>query len=210
MNGEVDPPGKMSSILSGVDSVAGGRGFQLVFGVKSVTDAVYAMDVTMNYDPKLLEFKSATSLRNGIQVLETANSTPGKLRLLVVSEGADNAVTGNMQLLSLDFGAKTVMEATESTIQIEKVIVADAEGKESETVTSSHKIKITAEDPEPGITGDINKDGKVSIGDLAIVAANYGKDTSSPDWTEAKRADINKDGVIDLKDFALVARKITE
>jgi len=63
-NGEVDPPGKMSSILSGVDSVTGGRGFQLVFGVKSVTDAVYAMDVTMNYDPKLLEFKAATSLRN--------------------------------------------------------------------------------------------------------------------------------------------------
>jgi len=143
-------------------------------------------------------------------VLETANSTPGKLRLLVISEGAGNAVTGNMQLLSLDFGAKTVMEATESTIQIEKVIVADADGKESETVTSSHKIKITAEDPEPGITGDINKDGKVSIGDLAIVAANYGKDASSPDWTEAKRADINKDGVIDLNDLALVARKITE
>lgn len=38
----------------------------------------------------------------------------------------------------------------------------------------------------------------------------YGKDTSSPDWAEAKRADINKDGVIDLNDLALVARKITE
>ncbi|MEK5396069.1 beta-N-acetylglucosaminidase domain-containing protein [Paenibacillus sp. FSL K6-2859] len=209
-NGEVDPSDKMTSVLSGVDTVAGGKDFQLVFGVKSVTDAVYAMDVTMNYDPKLLEFKSATSLRSGIQVLETANHTPGKLRLLVVSEGVGNAVTGNLQLLSLDFGTKTVAEATESIIQIEKVIVADAEGKESETVTSSHKLKITAEEPEPGMTGDINKDGKVSIGDLAIVAANYGKDTNSPDWAEAKRADVNKDGVINLNDLALVARKITE
>lgn len=209
-NGEVEPPDEMTSVLSGVDTVAGGSDFQLEFGVKSVKDSVYAMDVTMNYDPELVEFKSAASMRDGVQLLETANSTPGKLRFLIVSEGADNAVTGNMQLLSLDFRAKTVTVDTESTIQIEKVTVADDEGKESETATSKHKIMITAEEPEPGISGDINNDGKVSIGDLAIVAANYGKDASSPDWAQAKRADVNKDGVIDLEDLALVARKITE
>lgn len=209
-NGEVDPPGEMTSVLSGVDTVAGGNDFQLEFGVKSVKDSVYAMDIMVNYDPERLEFKTAASLQNGIQLLETANSIPGKLRFLVVSEGADHAVTGDQQLLSMDFRAKTVTDTAESTIQIEKVIVADAEGKESATATSNHKITITAEEPEPGISGDVNKDGKVSIGDLAIIAANYGKDTNSPDWAQAKRADVNKDGVINVEDLALVARKITE
>lgn len=210
-NGEVEPPiGVMTSVLTGVSSVAGGSDLQLEFGVKSVKDSVYAMDVTMSYDPELLEFKTAASMKSGVQLLETSNDTPGKLRFLVVSEGADNAVTGNMQLLSLDFRAKSVTGDVESAIRIDKVTVADDEGKESDTAVSSHLIKITAEDQEPVISGDVNKDGKVSIGDLAIVAANYGKDSNSADWAQAKRADVNKDGVIDLEDLALVARKVAE
>jgi hypothetical protein len=42
---------------------------------------------------------------------------------------------------------------------------------------------------------------------LAIVAANYGKDTSSPDWEQVKHADLNGDGKIDIEDLAIVARK---
>ncbi|WP_373280720.1 dockerin type I domain-containing protein [Paenibacillus pini] len=37
-----------------------------------------------------------------------------------------------------------------------------------------------------------------------------GKDTSSPDWQQAKRADVNGDGRIDIADLAIVAKKITE
>lgn len=79
-------------------------------------------------------------------------------------------MTGNMQLITLDFATKTAAEATESTIQIEKVIVADAEEKERGTGTASHKIRITAEDPEPDLTGDINKDGVIDLKDLVLVA----------------------------------------
>jgi hypothetical protein len=58
----------------------------------------------------------------------------------------------------------------------------------------------------PGIPGDINHDNKVSIGDLAIVAANYG----SPDWQQVKQADVTGDGEINLDDLALVASKILQ
>jgi len=65
----------------------------------------------------------------------------------------------------------------------------------------------------PGTTeqsADLNGDGKVSIGDLGIVAAQYGKDSSSPDWQQVKRADINDDGKIDIADLAAVASQMTE
>lgn len=51
---------------------------------------------------------------------------------------------------------------------------------------------------------------KVTIGDLAIVAAHYGKDTSSPDWEQAKQADVISDGHIDIDDLAFVAAKIIQ
>ncbi|TXK80688.1 Ig-like domain-containing protein [Paenibacillus sp. N3.4] len=56
------------------------------------------------------------------------------------------------------------------------------------------------------IPGDLNGDGKFSIGDLAIVASHYGETLSSPNWLAS--ADINNDGVIDINDLAAVAQKL--
>ncbi|WP_171686515.1 Ig-like domain-containing protein [Paenibacillus planticolens] len=56
------------------------------------------------------------------------------------------------------------------------------------------------------IPGDLNGDGKFSIGDLAIVASHYGETTSSPNWLAS--ADMNNDGVIDITDLAFVAQHI--
>ncbi|WP_312895053.1 dockerin type I domain-containing protein [Paenibacillus eucommiae] len=54
----------------------------------------------------------------------------------------------------------------------------------------------------------MNHDNKVTVGDLAIMAANYGKDTSSPDWEQVKQADLNGDGKIDIEDLVAIAKKI--
>jgi hypothetical protein len=51
---------------------------------------------------------------------------------------------------------------------------------------------------------DIDKDGIVSILDIAIVAKAYGANPGDPNWNPI--ADLNKDGVIDIVDIALVAR----
>nr|WP_244999149.1 LamG-like jellyroll fold domain-containing protein [Paenibacillus aceris] len=52
------------------------------------------------------------------------------------------------------------------------------------------------------INADINGGG-VSIGDLAIVAAAYGKQQGQPGWNVL--ADVNKDGKVGLEDLAIVA-----
>ncbi|WP_409340370.1 LamG-like jellyroll fold domain-containing protein [Paenibacillus sp. MBLB4367] len=55
------------------------------------------------------------------------------------------------------------------------------------------------------ITADINGGG-VTIGDLAIVAAVYGKESDQAGWNA--RADVNHDGRVDLIDLVIVAKAI--
>ena len=58
--------------------------------------------------------------------------------------------------------------------------------------------------------GDINKDGTIDIGDLAILAYYYGCTTDSQNWADAKIADVNNDGKIDIVDLAYVALRILD
>ncbi|MBP1964885.1 Ig-like domain-containing protein [Paenibacillus aceris] len=56
------------------------------------------------------------------------------------------------------------------------------------------------------ITADVNGDGSISIGDLAIVAGTYGKQQGQEGWNE--KADVNHDGKVDIEDLAIVAKAI--
>lgn len=205
--GVIVPEGAYSE-LTGAASVAGGQLFDLQLGLKSVTESVYALDVTLDYDANMLELVSSKSLKEGVKLLDAAKHTPGKIRLLMVSEGSKYAITGDVQLLELKFKAKTVTQTAESTIKVSKMMMGNDQGTETEAAASTFRIQVTS--APVGIPGDVNNDGKVSIGDLAIVAANYGKDTSSPDWEQVKHADLTNDGMINIDDLALAARKILE
>ncbi|UJF31386.1 carbohydrate-binding protein [Paenibacillus hexagrammi] len=56
--------------------------------------------------------------------------------------------------------------------------------------------------------GDVNNDGRYSVGDLGMVAAAYGKTSADPNWSTYKDADLNNDGKIDIEDLAAMARQI--
>ncbi|MHA0856130.1 glycoside hydrolase family 2 TIM barrel-domain containing protein [Paenibacillus sp. CMAA1364] len=65
--------------------------------------------------------------------------------------------------------------------------------------------------PETSVpSADVNGDGKISIGDLAMVAAAYGKKLGDADWNQYKKLDVIKDNKIDIADLAFVASKILE
>jgi beta-xylosidase len=57
-------------------------------------------------------------------------------------------------------------------------------------------------------SADLNTDGSINVGDLAIVAYHYGKNSTSADWAAAKLADMNTDSKIDITDLSYVASKI--
>jgi sialidase-1 len=194
--------------LTGASEAVSGEAFNIQLGLKNVTQSVYAQDITLLYDAALMEFTSVKSLMDGIQLIETITSEPGKIRFILASAGADHGVTGDAELLELSFKAKDVTVAAAGLIEVATAVLGDELGSETEAAPSSISIEVTP--AETGTAGDVNSDGKVSVGDLGIVAAHYGKDSTSPDWEQAKRADINKDNKIDIEDLAAVAKIILE
>jgi hypothetical protein len=57
--------------------------------------------------------------------------------------------------------------------------------------------------------GDLNGDGKLGVGDLALMAAAYyGRSSSDADWDAYKKGDLNGDGVIDIADLRQLAQGI--
>ncbi|UJF34928.1 family 43 glycosylhydrolase [Paenibacillus hexagrammi] len=197
-------PAEASAVLSGGGTVAPGQSFDLTFGLShvSVSQSVYAQDVTVTYDPSLYQFVDAVSLKDGVSVVGKTEQT-GKVRLLLASIGAGNAVSGDANVLKLQFTAKNMASSASGSIGVSSTI-SDANGVETElgAVSAAVKIEIVAK------PGDMNHDDRISVGDLAIVAAAYGKSSSDPNWSEYQKADVNGDGKVDLLDLAEVARRM--
>ncbi|MBJ8192330.1 dockerin, partial [Bacillus cereus] len=109
--------------------------------------------------------------------------------------------TGTKDVLELTFKAKQVTEVVNSVIAITKAIISDAAGTEVTVGNASATVQVSKEHP-PVATGDLKGDGKVTIGDLAIAAANYGATKTSPNWSKVQLADFDNNGVIDISDLA--------
>jgi len=199
-------PALSTSLVSDQASVDSGEEFNVAFGLNHMTEAAVAQDITIAYDDQAMEFRDATSLITGVSLIKPLKQTPGQLRMIIASHGVANAVYSDEQVISLTFRAKNVTEQKNGVISVTNAILGDMEGTERNAANAEVSILVCAE--KPGIPGDMNNDQKVTIGDLAIVAANYGKHSGSPDWAQVKQADLNRDGVIDIKDLAEVASKI--
>jgi len=190
-------------------SVPAGTEFKVRYGLSSVSEAVYGQDIQLDYDAAVMEFVSARSLIEDVAIVEIVKEPQGKLRLIVASQGSAHAITGSAQVAELTFRAKHISQPAEGVISITSAALGNDQGDEKLADLSSIRIQITS-GGTGGNSTDINQDGKVTIGDLSIMAAHYGKDSSSPDWPQVKKADINGDGKIDILDLAAVAKKILE
>jgi beta-galactosidase len=192
--------------LSAAGTVQTGQEFTVQLGLNSVTQSVYAQDMKMDYDSNVFEFVSARVVKDGIQLVDTMKNTLGKLRFIIASVG--KAVTGDAAILELKFKAKAVTQPATGMIAVTDATLGNEQGVETKAQASTVTVRIAT--PPPGIPGDMNHDGKVSIGDLGMVAANYGKTSGSPDWESIKHLDTNHDGKIDITDLSFIAQKIID
>ncbi|WP_317890820.1 discoidin domain-containing protein [Paenibacillus arenilitoris] len=187
--------------VTGPSEIDAEQSFEVKYGLSHVEQAVYAQDVTFAYDADQLEFVSAEEASEEVMI---AGRTPsqGQIRLLLVN--LDGQANGDM--LKLHFLAKATDETVTATVSLTNAILADGEGAEFRLEGASHGIQIVAEDH----SGDLNDDGKYSIGDLGMIAAAYGKASTDPDWDRYKKADLNDDGKIGIEDLAAMAQKVFE
>ncbi|MBA2940853.1 discoidin domain-containing protein [Paenibacillus sp. CGMCC 1.16610] len=204
----VAPQAPYTTLTGSSSSIQGGQPLQVAYGVNNVAQQAYAEDITLTYDPNVMEFVSVEPVYPNLSIVKKVMDGSGKIRLITASEGAGHAVTGNAQLLKLTFNSKVTSTAITTFIEVTDTTLGNELGNEFKALNSSLSVQVT---PIPaGTPGDLNNDGRVSIGDLGMMAANYGKNTSSPDWASIKHLDFNNDGEIEISDLAFIASKIME
>lgn len=185
--------------VTGPSAIEAGQSFDVKYGLNHVEQAVYAQDVTFAFDADQLEFVLATEAEEEVEIAGQSASQ-GRIRLLLVN--LEGHADGDMA--TLRFKSKTTGETVTATVSLTDAILANGEGGEFGLEGASHGIRITGKQN----TGDLNEDGKHSIGDLAIISAAYGKTSDDANWAQFAKADLNRDGKIDIGDLAAMAQKI--
>lgn len=194
-----------SATLTGPDLVQQSEQFQVNYGLINIDGEVYAQDITIQYDPTKLTLEGEPeSLDSNQFIIVDTKPLWGSIRILGIHVN-DGVNDPNQDLIKLNFKARSTNAALgEADIEVTLVVVADGDGVELTAHGVNHIVTVR----KPIVPGDHNDDGKVSVGDLALVAKAYGKSSDSSDWDDVKQYDINKDGVIDIEDLSAIARII--
>ena len=157
------------------------------------------------FDPTVLE---AIEVKEG-DFLKTGGGTTffqkgkidnrsGKITGLNSALLSGGGVTGTGTLLSIKFSAKT---GGETLLKLQNVQFGASTG---DLISAGpHEVNLVVEGQLA--TGDINRDGQVSILDIILVAQHLGK-TAPPN----SEIDVNGDGTISILDIILVAQHLGE
>ena len=199
VNVQVAEPAPVTK-LSGEASVRINKPFTVTYGLEQVTTSIAEQEITFDFNPQQLEFVSAVSFREGIVLAEPVMDAPGKVRIGMTSTNAEQGIGNEPKIAALTFRAKSIAQSAFAKVSVSKADMTDIAGNAKSGERSSYNIEIIAEAPE-----DVNRDGKVSIADLGILTAHFGKNSSSADWHRVKLYDINEDGSIGIVDYRAVA-----
>ena len=179
-----------------------GDTFTLNVRAENVSDmAGWQFDIA--FDPAALE---AISVSEGDFLKTDGGSTffqsgsidnaAGKITGLSAARLSTQGVSGTGVLLQVRFKAKA---AGETELALQKFQFGSVAGES--IPVGPHQIRIAVE--EQLATGDVNRDGVVSILDLILVAQQLGKRVSA-----GSAVDVNGDGVVSILDLIRVAQGI--
>ena len=154
------------------------------------------------FDPAILE---AISVSEG-NFLKTGGTTffqggsidnvAGKITALSAARLSAQGVSGTGTLVQVRFKAKS---AGETKLVLQNFEFGATTG--DLIPAGPHQVSITVEGRLA--TGDVNRDGRVSILDLILVAQQLGKRVSA-----GSAVDLNRDGVVSILDLILAAQAI--
>ena len=174
--------------------------FTLDLGAESVSDlAGWQFDIA--FDPAVLKAVgvsegdflkidgATTFFQRG-----TIDNRSGKIKGLSSASLSKDGASGTGTLLSVTLAAKT---AGQTQLRLENFQLADITGVS--IAAGPHEVVITVEGQL--VTGDVNRDGQVSILDMVLVARHFGETVPAN-----SEVDINGDGIISILDLILVAQ----
>ena len=126
------------------------------------------------------------------------DNATGKIIKISSARLSETGVSGSGSLLSVTFTAKA---AGQTQLTLDNFQLAAGTG--TPITAGPHEVVITVEGQLA--TGDVNRDGQVSILDMVLVARQFGKTVPAN-----SAVDVNGDGVISILDLILVASHLGE
>ena len=176
--------------------------FTLGILAENITDlAGWQFDIA--FDPAILE---AVNVSEG-DFLKTSGSTTffqggkidnvaGKITGLNTARLSAQGATGTGTLLQVNFKAKS---GGETKLELQNFQFVTTTGEDISA--GPHKITLTVEGRLA--TGDVNRDGRVTIADLVLVSQQLGKRVPA-----GSAVDVNGDGVVSILDLIFVSGQI--
>ncbi|UJF35191.1 immunoglobulin-like domain-containing protein [Paenibacillus hexagrammi] len=135
-------PESVEAVLQGADQVNSGVSFDLIYDLKSVTQSVYAQDLTFTYDPKKVELLSVNSAKAGVEIVDQREST-GQIRVLLARiEENEEASSPSEGLLVLNWKAKSLTSNAQTEISLSNAVIAGGTGDEIPLSPVSHTVLI--------------------------------------------------------------------
>ena len=179
-----------------------GDTFTLDIRAENITDlAGWQFDIT--FDPSALEAINVTEgdflkIDGGTTFFQSGSidNASGKITGLSAARLSPQGASGTGLLLQVRFKAKS---AGETQLALRKFQFGSVTG--DNIPAGPHEIRITVE--ERLATGDVNRDGVISILDLILVAQQLGRRVPA-----GSPVDINGDGVVSILDLIRVAQGI--
>ena len=179
-----------------------GDTFTLDISARDVFDlAGWQFDIA--FDPIALEVISVTEgdllkTDGGSTFFQSGSidNATGKIGGLSAARLSTQGVSGTGTLLQVTFKAKS---GGETELALQNVQFGDVTG--TPIAAGPHQIRIAVE--EGLATGDVNRDGVVSILDLILIAQQLGRRVAA-----GSPVDLNGDGVVSILDLILTARSL--
>ncbi len=128
----------------------------------------------------------------------TIDNTTGKITGLNATRFNEEGSTGTGTLLSVTFLAKA---EGETQLTLNNFQLGSTTGES--IPAAPDEVVITIEGQLA--TGDVNRDGQVSVLDLILVSRHLGEDAAAN-----PQADVNRDGIINIQDLIVVAQHLGE
>ncbi|CAM3188649.1 glycoside hydrolase family 3 C-terminal domain-containing protein [Paenibacillus lupini] len=121
----VNAAGAFKASLNGVNQVYSNAPFSLNIGLSHVSSPLLAQDIEVSYDSSAVEFLSAESLTDGVSIVGTDSDNPGTVRILLVSEGPDHAVSADGNVIKLNLKAKALTQNQTAAFAITNALFSD-------------------------------------------------------------------------------------
>ena len=170
----------------------------------TITDAsdMAGADMVVKYDASVLTVDEVKYTDLASSLNPTANTgTPGEIVIGMASSTAIASGSGALVEIKLTVDPNAQV-GTETALDLEDAEIYDELGDVIPTSSQNGVVKIT----QPGIRGDVNRDGEVKSND-AILTLRIATRQMTPSDYEKWAADMNGDGEVKSNDAILILRK---